>query len=424
MSTVIDVKNLGKRYSITHNTKGGYRTIGEALSKIFQSPLKVLRSVFSSLEKEEFWALRNINFSVQRGEILGIVGSNGAGKSTLLKILSRITDPNEGSVRIKGRVSSLLEVGTGFHPELTGRENIYLNGSILGMTRKEINEKFNDIVSFSGVEAFLDTPVKRYSSGMQVRLAFSVAAHLEPDILIVDEVLAVGDAAFQRKSIGKMEEVTKNDHRTILFVSHNMEAVAKLCKRSILLDKGNIKMDGDTDAVIAEYLSSYQNKNSEIVITESKDKPIQIKSIRCMDWGGLPQSHFDIGQPFKIEVTCETKENVKNGYVGIGFIDVKRNTVLLDTLDVDTNPELYVLRKSGVFTYTFEFANPCFNEGTIKLFVHSGVFPISRSVVDKVDGEVCLTFLNHDNIFTSKVFHGKRDGSFVIPIPCKVKQDN
>ncbi|MBU0619511.1 ABC transporter ATP-binding protein, partial [Patescibacteria group bacterium] len=218
---IIEVKNISKKYNITHQ-QGGYVALRDVLTNVFKNPFQFAKNkakqAIGKAGKEEFWALKDINFSVEQGEIIGIIGPNGAGKSTLLKILTQITPPTTGEIKMRGRVASLLEVGTGFHPELTGRENIFLNGAIMGMTKKEINAKFNDIVEFSGIEKFLDTPVKRYSSGMHVRLAFSVAAHLEPDILLIDEVLAVGDADFQKKCLGKMEEVTKKDGRTILFV--------------------------------------------------------------------------------------------------------------------------------------------------------------------------------------------------------------
>jgi len=255
-NSIIEIKNLSKKYNIIHQ-QGGYIALRDILTDIAKHPFKFLKhktkKVIGKETKEEFWALKDISFTVEKGEAIGIIGANGAGKSTLLKILSKITPPTTGTIEYKGRMSSLLEVGTGFHPELTGRENIFLNGAILGMTKKEIAEKFNDIVEFSGIKKFLDTPVKRYSSGMYVRLAFAVAAHMEPDILVVDEVLAVGDAEFQKKCLGKMDEVTKEAGRTILFVSHNMSAIQNLCKRSILLENGKIKMIGETKEVIDEY---------------------------------------------------------------------------------------------------------------------------------------------------------------------------
>lgn len=245
---IIKVENLGKKYNL------GEREPYLALRDIASNFLNPKKWIGEKNKDKEFWALDDINFEVQKGEVIGVIGHNGAGKSTLLKILSKITPPTKGQVELNGRVASLLEVGTGFHPELTGRENIFLNGAILGMRKNEIQEKFDAIVKFAEIEKFLDTPVKRYSSGMYVRLAFAVAAHLEPEILLVDEVLAVGDINFQKKCLGKMDEVTKQDGRTILFVSHNMGAVQKLCKKTILLENGKIKMIGGTKEVIDKYI--------------------------------------------------------------------------------------------------------------------------------------------------------------------------
>ncbi len=269
MKYAVEVKNLGKKYSLGEREK--YLALRDLIVKAAKVPMNLLRGK-KFRKKGEFWALRNVSFNVEEGEVIGIIGRNGAGKSTLLKILSRITEPTEGEVRLNGRISSLLEVGTGFHPELTGRENIYLNGAILGMRKKEIEAKFDEIVEFSGVEKFLDMPVKRYSSGMQVRLAFSVAAHLEPDILVIDEVLAVGDAEFQKKCLGKMGEVTQKSGRTILFVSHDMGAIQKLCNRTILLDHGEVKMIGDTRDVIREYMSLGKSM-LEGTIDEAENRP-------------------------------------------------------------------------------------------------------------------------------------------------------
>lgn len=264
---IIEVKNISKKYNITHQ-KGGYVALRDVLANIAKRPFSFLKhkakKITGRTTKEEFWALKDINFTVERGEAIGIIGANGAGKSTLLKILSQITPPTTGKITMRGKIASLLEVGTGFHPELTGRENIFFNGAILGMTKKEIAEKFNAIVKFSGVKKFIDTPVKRYSSGMMVRLGFSVAAHMEPDILLVDEVLAVGDAEFQKKCLGKMSEVTKTTGRTILFVSHNMTAIQNLCKRCILLKEGKIEIIGETRKVIATYLQTQGTSTLEL----------------------------------------------------------------------------------------------------------------------------------------------------------------
>ena len=276
--TIISVEGLGKKYVLSHQGgERGYTRFSERLEGWIKKPfaalargsgVKRLRGqgsldggspssishLPSTASKEEFWALKDVSFEVKRGEVVGIIGRNGAGKSTLLKILSRITEPSEGRVTLRGRVASLLEVGTGFHPELTGRENIFLNGAILGMTKAEIKKKFDEIVAFAEVERFLDTPVKRYSSGMYVRLAFAVAAHLEPEILVVDEVLAVGDAEFQKKCLGKMKDVASGG-RTVLFVSHNMDAVSALCNKGIYLRNGMVQKTGQTEEIISDYLS-------------------------------------------------------------------------------------------------------------------------------------------------------------------------
>ena len=259
----IRVENLGKAYKIAHNAGGSrYKTLQEDVIGLLKRPF----SREGRSTSEIFWALKDISFEVKQGEVLGIIGRNGAGKSTLLKILSRIARPTTGYAEMYGRIGSLLEVGTGFHPELTGRENIFLNGAVLGMSRRDIQRQFDEIVAFAEVEQFLDTPVKRYSSGMYMRLAFAVAAHLEPEILIVDEVLAVGDAEFQKKSLGKMGEVAKSG-RTVLFVSHNMAAVEALCSNSILIDQGSVKLQEQTKVVIRQYLISNANNTTGGLIT-------------------------------------------------------------------------------------------------------------------------------------------------------------
>ncbi len=265
MGIVIRAEELSKMYHIGKKRSGHFR---EAISER-------AATLFSRKEEDasKFWALKDASFEVQQGEVLGIIGRNGAGKSTLLKILSRITEPTEGRVEIEGRVASLLEVGTGFHPELTGRENIFMNGAILGMKRAEIKSKFDEIVSFSGIEQFIDTPVKRYSSGMYVRLAFAVAAHLEPEILIVDEVLAVGDAEFQRKCLGKMKDVSEHDGRTVIFVSHNMEAVSSLTQSCLFLDGGKILFKGKSEEVISSYLQSLQTQQVNFISAKISEQP-------------------------------------------------------------------------------------------------------------------------------------------------------
>lgn len=274
---IIKIENLSKKYIISHQQESSSRYQYKALRDVIVDQAKFFtKTLLKSSHKttfnpyrEEFWALKDVSFEIKQGEAIGIIGRNGAGKSTLLKILSRITEPTEGRIAIKGRVASLLEVGTGFHPELTGRENIYLNGSILGMSRAEIKKKFDEIIAFAEVEKFLDTPVKRYSSGMYVRLAFSVAAHLEPEILIVDEVLAVGDSAFQKKCLGKMGDVATKEGRTVLFVSHSMQAIAQLTNRCVLLSKGELQFDGKTNKAVQLYLVGQKALNDELAYYEA-----------------------------------------------------------------------------------------------------------------------------------------------------------
>jgi lipopolysaccharide transport system ATP-binding protein len=276
---------------------------------------------------EYVWALKDINFEVKRGEILGIIGKNGAGKSTLLKILSKVTGPTTGAIKSKGRIASLLEVGTGFHPEMTGKENIFLNGAILGMTKKEITSKLDEIVTFSGCERYIDTPVKRYSSGMKVRLAFAVAAFLEPDILIVDEVLAVGDAEFQKKAIGKMQDISSEGGRTVLFVSHNMAAVQNLCSKVIILNDGRLTFNGATDDGILEYGQS-KEKNYTFSRSEQnfdKLKNIEIRNIFFSDTNGTPSQMICSGQDILLNIKILCKNKINDAEIGVGFYSKEDN---------------------------------------------------------------------------------------------------
>ena len=273
---VIRAEGLGKKYVIGHQSERERTTLRDVIGRTARNFVRTTgdmlrgRAMVAGDSTEEFWALKDVNFDVRRGEVLGVIGRNGAGKSTLLKILSRITEPTEGRVQIHGRVASLLEVGTGFHPELTGRENIFLNGAVLGMTQREIRKKFDEIVAFAEVEKFLDTPVKHYSSGMYVRLAFAVAAHLEPEILIVDEVLAVGDTDFQKKCVGKMNEVSRTQGRTVLFVSHNLGAVLNLCNRAIHFESGRIQAIGNATSIISTYLKKRPPSSGVVDLTGRK----------------------------------------------------------------------------------------------------------------------------------------------------------
>jgi lipopolysaccharide transport system ATP-binding protein len=313
MKPVIRVDNLTKEYRIGLRQKEGYGTFREALSSVVRAPFQRIRSRRPFLDKtverkDAFFALKDVSFEVSPGEVVGIIGRNGAGKSTLLKILSRITEPTKGRLELRGRVGSLLEVGTGFHSELTGRENIYLNGSILGMSRREITRKFDEIVAFSEIEQFLDTPVKRYSSGMYVRLAFAVAAHLEPEILIVDEVLAVGDIAFQKKSMGKMQDVARHG-RTVLFVSHNISAVTRLCNRALLLTEGHLDQDGPAHEIACAYLSLGRQETASHKWTNITKAPgnevVRLLSVCIREEKGEIADYLDIRRPALVEMEYE-----------------------------------------------------------------------------------------------------------------------
>ena len=309
MSAVISVESLSKKYIIGHQKQAGYNTLRDALAsgaRCFRQ--KLCRPFVASPDDqahEEFWALKDVSFDIQQGDRVGIIGRNGAGKSTLLKILSRITEPTSGKISITGRVASLLEVGTGFHPELSGRENIYLNGAILGMRRTEIAKRFDEIVAFAEVERFIDTPVKHYSSGMYVRLAFSVAAHLEPEILIVDEVLAVGDAQFQKKCLGKMRDIGQDD-RTVLFVSHNMTAVSALCNKAIMLDNGHLILESTPETAIKRYLDGESGDRGASVEWSLDNAPgnetVLLTRIASLNEHGEESRYFDRNEPIRIQL--------------------------------------------------------------------------------------------------------------------------
>jgi len=325
MSNVITVENLGKKYLLKHRSRqDSYVALRDVMSEGAKNMGRRLlgRAVpaGSRADQEDFWALRGVSFEVKQGDRVGIIGRNGAGKSTLLKILSRITEPSTGSVRIRGRVASLLEVGTGFHPELTGRENIFLNGAILGMARAEIRKKFDEIVDFAEVEKFLDTPVKRFSSGMYVRLAFAVAAHLEPEILIVDEVLAVGDAQFQKKCMCKMEDVSAKEGRTILFVSHNMGAVKNLCERVVLLNRGAVEAIGSPADIIQKYMTpeiSTSELSFENAFDRTGDKSVSFTSVSYVDEHMRPVQVACTGMAIGIVLDYEVAAHAN--YSGLSF---------------------------------------------------------------------------------------------------------
>ncbi len=347
--------------------------VRSALRPLRSAPCDQPSALSPSPSREDFWALKDVSFEVKQGDVVGIIGRNGAGKSTLLKILSRITEPTTGSVKIKGRVASLLEVGTGFHPELTGRENIYLNGAILGMTRAEIKKKFEEIVAFAEIEKFLDTPVKRYSSGMYVRLAFAVAAHLEPEILLVDEVLAVGDAEFQKKCLGKMGDVAK-EGRTVLFVSHNMAAVNRLCHRGICLDEGRLQMAGTAESVVAFYLSTGSESEGERRWEKLEAAPgnekIRLRAVAVINSEKEVTSIVDVRFPFYVEIEYEVLQPLLGVQVGFWLL-TSDGIVVFVAGDNEDRKWLGRLRDPGHYKSICKVPGLLLNSGVYALTVAS-----------------------------------------------------
>ena len=381
MNPILQIENISKLYKIEHKQLP-YQTISDSLRNLFST----------TSSKEKFYALKDVSFNVFQGEAVGIIGKNGAGKSTLLKILSRITYPSSGRILCRGRIASLLEVGTGFHPELTGRENIYLNGSILGLKRREIIKKFDQIVDFSGVEKFLDTPLKHYSSGMQLRLAFAVAAHLDPEILIIDEVLAVGDAEFQKKCIGKMEEVSKKYGNTILFVSHNMQVIRRLCQKGILLSKGEVKVTGSIEQVTEAYLDENTlftglDNIAQILNQLPQDSTMHINDIKLYQTGLVTDTILN-HLPLDIEINYSVFQKTEGLRVFFDLCDDEDNIILRSFNDEDndsipvTLPGDYVTRARipdnflGPIPYKLKIQATVFNkkmctpEGGIVLPLH------------------------------------------------------
>ena len=346
----VRVENLSKRYIIRHEAK--VDTLRDALGHGARALWARLRQ--RRVEREEFWSLRDVSFEVQPGEVVGIIGRNGAGKSTLLKILSRITEPTTGKVHLRGRVASLLEVGTGFHPELSGRENIFLNGAILGMSRAEIRRKFDEIVAFAEVEKFLDTPVKRYSSGMYVRLAFAVAAHLEPEILIVDEVLAVGDAAFQKKCLGKMQSVVHSHGRTILFVSHNMAALRRLCNRGIVLQQGRCVHEGNIESALAFYeANGGVSRGATRFRQPHKEGSVTITSAVVRD-AANSETSFVAGTPLQLEITLRSPTTLSGVTMGFTVSDRSGNAVFTSHHDDVTSGDLQLAEGTQSFAIAID----------------------------------------------------------------------
>ena len=431
---VINVENLGKKYTIGHQTqRGGYISLREVLSRntlsLWRKTRDLIRgnAIVQGDTLEEVWALKDVNFEIRRGEVTGIIGRNGAGKSTLLKVLSRITEPSSGRATIKGRVSSLLEVGTGFHPELTGRENIYLNGSILGMSRKEIKSKFDEIVAFAEIEKFLDTPVKRYSSGMYVRLAFAVAAHLEPEILMVDEVLAVGDAEFQKKCLGKMGDVAQ-EGRTVLFVSHNMFSLQNLCKRGILLSSGQVEMDSDISTVVGKYLDFGKEQLGEVswpfLESAPGDGRVRLKAVRIVSEEKITRV-VDIDKDFQIEVDYTNLEPGSRRLVSVHILNSMGVVIL-----ASSNMPSVCLTPDPWFSRSYpkgEFRTFCTIPG---LLLNDGIHSISVYINEKSASDNillvrdALSFIVRDTGLMRKQFSGSWIGAVRPRLDWKTLQIN
>lgn len=409
--TVIRVENLSKKYALGRERERGYRTLRDVIAGKAKRLLRPLNGSTKAAagNGEEFWALKDVCFEIKQGEVLGIIGRNGAGKSTLLKILSRITEPTAGRVRIKGRVSSLLEVGTGFHPELTGRENIFLNGAILGMTRAEIKRKFDCIVAFAEVDKFLDTPVKRYSSGMYVRLAFAVAAHLEPEVLIVDEVLAVGDAQFQKKCLGKMAEVGRAG-RAVLFVSHNMGAIEALCKTAIHLERGEVVASGDVPDVIRAYLGGAESIRQCADLSQAERSQsgatTWFTEACVLSEANEPKTVFRVGEKLRIRLRLDGEERLPSPRIGIGVNDEMGRRIFTVGTEFDPNLELSVTGEQVVLC---DIPELLLAPGRYQLTI---ALSSAHELIDQIEGLIGFDVTESDFFKTGK-FQRRDQGFFL-----------
>lgn len=418
---IIEINNISKKYRLGSRK---HDTLRDELTGAVKG-LAGKKESEGVLHKGEFWALRDISFKVNKGEILGIVGKNGSGKSTLLKILGRVTFPATGKVILRGTVASLLEVGTGFSPELTGRENVYLNGAILGMTRKEINRKFNDIVEFAEIEKFIDTPVKHYSSGMYMRLAFSVAAFLDSDIILVDEILSVGDTLFQEKSFNKMKSLVESG-RTVLLVGHNMAMMRNLCQKCVLLDNGRVKAYGTTSEVLKKYLGKGVDSAAQMKFKASKQMSNQITGITVMNSKGKLTTHLMNDESFTVTVSYEVRKLVTtNNYLYLTFYDMN-NEIIFRTFDFDSEPNLYQDKKEGKYQATFNFPPLYFNDKVIKVVASCGIHSKFAVGVDRANAFDERDFsLNFNNKTRAKREFGlaSRPGLLVTNINSKTKRE-
>jgi lipopolysaccharide transport system ATP-binding protein len=421
--TVIRVENLSKKYIIGHQHHDHHGTLRDAITDTARSLFRPRSIEHQIPSKEEFWALKEVAFEIKQGDRVGIIGRNGAGKSTLLKILSRITEPTHGSIKIRGRVASLLEVGTGFHPELTGRENIFLNGAILGMSKAEIRRKFDEIVAFAEIEKFLDTPVKRYSSGMYVRLAFAVAAHLDSEVLIVDEVLAVGDAQFQKKSLGKMEALGK-DGRTVLFVSHSMGTITQLCKSAIYLKSGEVALFSDINTAVASYLKEGKHFQGRVNLvhdsgTTHQKKQFFFKTASILNHKGVESLEVDVRFPFFLNLEYEIVQCMRNLELSVEIWTADGRPVTC-TCQSHLSPEVLEQREIGTYQASIQFP---------EMFLVPGSYMATFAAYDPIRGEV---FDMHEHILhftvletgTKLAIYGQdpRNGVVLLEIPWVAKQ--
>lgn len=423
MSIAIKVENLSKRYELRHQKAEPYATLRDSLARSCRDALQRLRHPFArgtdDATREDFWALNDLNFEIHQGDRVGIIGRNGAGKSTLLKILSRITEPTTGRIALTGRVASLLEVGTGFHPELTGRENIFLNGALLGMPKSEIRKKFDAIVEFAEVERFLDTPVKRYSSGMYVRLAFAVAAHLDPEVMIVDEVLAVGDAHFQKKCLGKMEELGDKG-RTVLFVSHNMNVINALCDTGIVLDKGRIVAKDEVNKAIQFFLHDSAVSRHRYV-NDEPDNPAakaRLREARFISEGS--GATVFLTQAFAIAIEWELKIKVPFLRLGVEVIDGS-GIVIVSTMDTDTTDWHGKPREPGTYLEEVSFPAYLLMPGEYSVRVFAGIPRVERIL--QVEDVLSFEVLDN-NTHLSHLTGTRRDGYVAQPLPWSIEREN
>ena len=414
MSIVIKVENISKQYrlgdvgtgALAHDVNKWWHKVRGKENPYLKIGETNDRSVKG--ESDYVWALKDINFEVKQGEVLGIIGRNGAGKSTLLKILSKTTTPTTGSIKIKGRIASLLEVGTGFHPELSGRDNIFLNGAILGMTKREIKSKFDEIVDFAGVERYIDTPVKRYSSGMYVRLAFGVAAHLEPEILIVDEVLAVGDVEFQKKALGKMKDVSEKDGRTVLFVSHNMGAISTLCNKVIMLENGQNVFDGISSEGIKYYINGASefagNKKALSQLINIHDEIIEFIDLKITQ-NGCDNCEFVANEPINVSINFKIKQKVLGLRIGFDLIDKASEIIIFRSFHDDKEQEIKYI-ETNIYESAFIVEEDLLKDGVYFINLSIGIHNIRWIVYESIKFEFSISNINGIN----KNYSDKRPG--------------